>query len=191
MTSKDVYCHFSFRRMKDTDYGIFAVAFYLDYDGTNYLGRSVKVEKLWENHQYITSAQSMRFALQCIYEIQNALINKGVKNVYLVTDNTTLASWVTSNKKSQMAKVQMARVWQDFRAHEKKELTINVGLAKVRKTEKSYKYCKLENAENKHELEEAQEVREVKYKVDLGNNHRSILDMLEEEVPKFEGVGEV
>lgn len=188
----DVYCHFSFRRPKGEDYGIFAVAMYLDYDGKKYIGHTVKAEKLWDNHQYITGAQSLRYALQAIFEVQNQLINRGIKNVYLVTDNSTLARWIIDSKKNTMAKVYMPLVWEDYRAHEKKEIVINVGLAKVRKSEKSYKYCKIENVENglphKEQVNEGPKV----YKLDVGGKeYKSILDIIEDEKPKIEGVEEM
>ena len=44
---EDIYCHFSFRRPKGENYGIFAVALYLDYDGKKYIGHLVRAEELW------------------------------------------------------------------------------------------------------------------------------------------------
>lgn len=185
----DVFCHFSFRRPKGEDYGIFAVAMYLDYDGKKYLGHTVKAEKLWDNHQYITGAQSLKHALQAIFEVQNQLINNGIKNVYLVTDNSTLAKWMIDSKKNQMAKIYMPLAWKEYRPHEKKEIVINVGLAKVRKSEKSYKYCKIENVENGiPNMEKEVETQKV-YKIDIADTgYKSILDIIEEEKPKIEGV---
>lgn len=183
----DVYCHFSFRRPSGENFCIFAVAMYLDYDGKEYIGHTVTTEELWDNHQYITGAQSLRHALQAIFEVQNELLNKGIKNVYLVTDNSNLAKWIKEPKKNKMAKIYMPLAWKDYRAHEKKELVINVGLAKVRKSEKSYKYCKLENVK-----ESVKEETNKVYKLDTsGKQYKSILDIINEEKPVIEGIVEV
>ena len=46
--NKTVYCHFSFKRPKNKDYGIFAVAFYLDAEGKILTAQATRKFPLWK-----------------------------------------------------------------------------------------------------------------------------------------------
>lgn len=183
---KVVYCHFSFRRPKGKDVGIFAVALYTDKDGKNLVDKKVKEHLLWKNHQHITAIQAYENALRCIWEWQPVLIQHGVTNIILVTDNCNLAGWIENPKKNKEYAVYMDRANRQYRVGASRELVISVGLAEPRRAEKSYKYCKEENVTERDRVKEVGKAGEHKVVLDT-ENFSSILDILEDEQPKIGG----
>jgi len=143
-----VYCHFSFRRPRNVDYGIFAVAFYLDFEGKKLTAQATKKFPLWKDHQFITAIQSYEYALSCIYEWQGIMRSKGITNVMLVTDNSTLAGWIENPKKNKKYTEYMNRAVVNYKAGAPKEIILSIGLCDVRDYEKSYKFCKEEYIKN-------------------------------------------
>lgn len=140
--NKTVYCHFSFKRPKGKDYGIFAVAFYLDKEGKVLTAQATRKFPLWQNHQFITAIQAYEHALYSIHNWQGIMKSKGITNVMLVTDNSTLAGWIENPKKNKAYTAFMDRAVAPYRAGAPKEINLSVGLCEVRDYEKSYKYCR-------------------------------------------------
>jgi len=147
MKNKTVYCHFSFRRPKDKEYGIFAVALYKDYVGKQFVTKSVTVQKLWQNHQHVTAIQAYANALNVLYKWQASLLQYNVTNVMLVTDNSNLALWIQKPKKSVKFREWMDKAYEPFQSGNK-QFRLGIGLCAVREYEKSYKFCNEQNVEN-------------------------------------------
>jgi len=149
-TNKDitVYCHFSFKRPKGKDYGLFAVAFYWDFEGKKLAAQATRKFPLWKNHQFVTAIQAYEHALSSIYQWQGIMRSKGISTVMLVTDNSTLAGWIENPKKNKAYTGYMNKAVEMYRAGAPKEITLNIGLCEVRDYEKSYKYCKEEKVIN-------------------------------------------
>lgn len=152
-----IYCHFSFRRPKErgadgkyeySGYGIFAVAFYWDSEGTKLITKQVRQYPLWKNHQFISAIQSYSNALKVISELQGYMIKNGIKQVNLVSDNSTLVGWIINPKKNRAYTTYMKKAVEDFRFGGKHELDIAVTVLEARKSEKSYKYCCKKYIEN-------------------------------------------
>lgn len=139
---KVVYCHFSFKRPKGKNYGLFAVAFYLDFEGKVLTAQATRKYELWENHQFVTAIQAYEHALYSIYTWQGIMRSKGITRVLLVTDNSTLAGWIENPKKNKAYTEYMNRAVEQYRAGAPKEITLTIGLCKVRDYEKSYKFCR-------------------------------------------------
>lgn len=139
---KTVYCHFSFKRPKGKDYGLFAVAFYLDEEGKVITAQATRRLPLWKDHQFVTAIQAYEHALYSIYTWQGIMKSKGITNVMLVTDNSTLAGWIENPKKNKNYSDYMNRAVEQYRAGSPKEITLSIGLCAVRDYEKSYKFCK-------------------------------------------------
>ena len=142
INGRTVYCHFSFKRPKGKDYGLFAVAFYLDFEGKNLTAQATRKFPLWENHQFITAIQAYEHALCSIHQWQGIMRSKGITNVMLVTDNSTLAGWIENPKKNKAYTEYMNKAVAPYRAGAPKEIMLSIGLCEVRDYEKSYKYCK-------------------------------------------------
>ena len=142
--NRTVYCHFSFKRPKGKDYGLFAVAFYWDFEGKKLAAQATRRFPLWQNHQFITAIQAYEHALSCIYQWQGIMKQRGISNIMLVTDNSTLAGWIENPSKNKAYTAYMNKAVEKYRAGAPKEITLNVGLCDVRDYEKSYKYCKEE-----------------------------------------------
>lgn len=138
-----IYCHFSFKRPnKGADgYGLFAVAFYRDYDGDSLICHTTKKAKLWKNHQFVTAVQAYENALRVISELQGAMKKNGISQVMLVTDNSTLAGWIENPRKNKQYIDYMNYAVANYRAGAPKEIVLGIGLCEVREYEKSYKYC--------------------------------------------------
>ena len=66
----------------------------------------------------------------------------GITNVMLVTDNSTLASWIQDPKKNKKYTEYMNKAVEKYRAGAPKEITLSIGLCQVRDYEKSYKFCR-------------------------------------------------
>lgn len=139
---RTVYCHFSFKRPKGKDYGLFAVAFYNDVEGKQLTAQATRRLKLWQNHQWITSIQAYEHALYSIYTWQGLMRSHDITNVLLVTDNSTLAGWIENPKKNKHYTDWMNKAVEQYRAGAPKEITLNIGLCDVREYEKSYKFCR-------------------------------------------------
>lgn len=152
---RTVYCHFSFRRPKGKDHALFAVAMYSDFEGKKLIVSKTRKFKMWENHQFITGIQSYEHALQSIYEWQGMMVEAGIKQVMLVTDNSTLAGWIENPKKNKAYYPYMNKAIKMYKVGAPKEIAIGVGLCEPRDAEKSYKYCK----EDKLEKDETKLVR--------------------------------
>ena len=148
-----LYCHFSFRRPKGKSYGLFAVALYTDYNGKHLVARETRRLELWQNHQFITAAQSYKNVLDYIYRHQVQLKNKGIKQILLVTDNGILAGWIENHKKNKGYTEWMDKATEKYRVGSEKEITIAIGLCEIRDYEKSYKYCKEEFVVDENRIE--------------------------------------
>lgn len=175
--NKSVFCHFSFKRPKNADYGLFAVALYWDFDGTQKIGHVTKKQVLWENQQFITAVQSYAFALQTIYEIQGKLKELNVNQVFLVTDNSTLAGWIMDHKKNKAYTQYMNKAVAPYRVGEPKEIVLGIGLCEPRDYEKSYKYCNERYAINDIQKYDEKKVN----RIDVGTNFKSVLDILKDD----------
>lgn len=141
-TGRTVYCHFSFKRPKGKNYGLFAVAFYNDYEGKKLTAQATRKFELWQNHQFVTAIQSYEHALYSIYKWQGIMKANGITNVLLVTDNSTLAGWIENPKKNKQYTDYMNKAVEPYRAGGAKEITVGIGLCAVRDYEKSYKFCR-------------------------------------------------
>ena len=146
--NKTVYCHFSFKRPKGKDYGLFAVAFYWDFDGKKLAAQATRKYPLWKDHQFVTAIQAYEHALYSIYTWQGVMRSKGITNVMLVTDNSTLAGWIENPKKNKAYTNYMNKAVEKYRAGAPKEILISIGLCEVRDYEKSYKFCKEDKVVN-------------------------------------------
>lgn len=192
--SYTIYCHFSFKRPKGKDYGIFAVAFYSDFPGKKLITYKVSKLDLWQNHQFITAVQSYENALQVIYENQGMMRAAGINQVMLVTDNSTLAGWIINPKKNKAYTPFMERAVKQYRAGAAKEIVLGIGLCEPRDAEKSYKYCKEELVSNdyrrKSNLAKDSDNNVIGYKIDLGDSYKSVLDVIKEDkaIPEINGI---
>lgn len=143
--TKRIYCHFSFKRPRGKDFGYFSTAFFSDYQAQHEIVHFVRKQKLWKNHQWVTSIQSYEHALRTIYECQGAMKANGFTDVILITDNSILAGWIEDAKKSKEYKPYMKKAIEKYRVGGTKEINMGVGLGEVRRYEKSYKYCNEES----------------------------------------------
>lgn len=190
MANEKIYCHFSFRRPKEKnaegkleycDYGIFAVAFYWDTEGTQLITKQVRKLPLWENHQFITAIQSYSNALKVISELQGYMIKNGIKLVSLVSDNSTLVGWIVNPNKNKTYTKYMKRAVEDFRFGGKHELVVAVNVLEARKSEKSYKFCCKKYVEEMGSLTPKPEV--VKRDNTTGKNVFDLKSMLGGSIP--------
>ena len=195
-TVRTIYCHFSFKRPKGENYGLFAVAFYNDFEGKKMITNITRKYELWENHQFITAIQSYEHALMTIYENQGMMKEAKINQVMLVTDNSILAGWILNPKKNKAYTKWMEKAVKPYRTGSYKEIVIGIGLCEPRMAEKSYKYCKEERVVNDYKPsqknEERTETKPVGYKIDIGE-YKSILDILGEDksIPTISGIASV
>ena len=190
-TGQTVYCHFSFRRPKGKNYGLFAVAFYWDYEGKKLTAQATRRLPLWEDHQFITAVQSYEHALYSIYTWQGVMKSKGISNVMLVTDNSTLAGWIENPKKNKRYTDYMNKAVAQYKAGASKEIELSIGLCEVRNYEKSYKFCKEDKVIN-----DAQTIKKVdngKKVIDLQSSnlqYKTILEIEKENpnIPEIVGM---
>lgn len=189
---KTVYCHFSFKRPRGKNYGIFATAFYSDFEGKVLILHKVRQIELWQNHQFITAIQSYYHALLTVYEFQGQMKEASINHVMLVTDNSTLAGWIEYPKKNKDYFPWMEKAVKPFRAGSFKEIVIGVGLCEPRKAEKSYKFCKEEFVINKPIASQTDDSKpKTGYKINIGETgYRSVLDILAEDkaTPEISGI---
>lgn len=177
---KTVYVHFSFRRPSHKKYGIFAVAMYADEEGRKFLGQEVRAFKLWKDQQYICAIQAYEHALYVIWEHQKRLLDIGINNTMLVTDNITLAKWIAEPEKRPDYAVFMNRANRNYRIGGNKALMINVGLMEPRKSEKSHKFCREDLIRNKRPADS-----NTKLNVE---GMRRVTDVLKENEPVITGI---
>lgn len=175
-----VYCHFSYRRPRGQDYGIFTAALYADREGKKLVVRKTRAYKLWENHQHVTAIQSYEHALRSIYEWQGELLCRNVTNVLLVTDNSILAKWIMNHKANRAYTKYMEQAVNQYRLGATKEILLAVGLLGVQKSEKSHKFCKPENVTNMETLNNKEDAKEIRLRFN-GKAMKSVIDILEEE----------
>jgi len=147
-TNRTIYCHFNFKRPKGESFGLFAVAFYSDFEGKKLIYNVTHKYPLWLDHQFVTAIQAYEHALYTIYVNQGLMRSAGIRTIMIVTDNSTLAGWIQDPKKNKKYTEYMDRAVSQYRAGASKEITIGIGLCEVRDYEKSYKYCKEEFVEN-------------------------------------------
>lgn len=179
---KTVYVHFSFRRPSHKKYGIFAVAMYGDEAGRIFLGSETRAFKLWKDQQYISAIQSYEHALYVIWENQRKMLDVGVDNVVLVTDNTTLAKWIEEPDKRPDYASYMHRANRNYQMGASKAIMINIGLAEPLKSEKSHKFCREELIRNKRP------VGDVSSHVVSTAGMRSVTDVIKDSEPKISGI---
>ena len=147
--SKTVYCHFSFRRKRGEGWGYFAVAFYSDFEGKNLVAQITRKQDLWEDQQFVSAVQAYEHALRTISDWQGVMRSKGIGQVMLVTDNSTLAGWIVNPKQNKAYTKYMKRATERYRTGGPKEITLGVGLCEPREYEKSYKFCRENKVANK------------------------------------------
>ena len=195
---KTVYCHFSFKRPKGKDYGLFAVAFYWDYDGKQKIkgAQATRKYKLWQDHQWITSIQSYEHALYSIYLWQGVMIKNHIKNVMLVTDNSILAGWILNPKKNKEYTEYMNKAVEKYRAGGINEITIGIGLCEVRDYEKAYKYCKEEKVINEDEYQNKMQVNDSGIDVRNTNSSKQFLNIYDLDkdnlnIPVINGISDI
>ena len=171
--SRTIYCHFSFKRPKDKGYGLFAVAFYKDFEGKKkIIHETVKLD-LWKDHQFVTAIQAYANALEEIHKFQGVMMRVSIGDVMLVTDNSILAGWILNPKKNKDYTEYMRRAVEPYRVGSHKEIVVGVGLCEPRDYEKSYKYCKEEFVSNEEEyrlahleVENAENEKKNRFKLD-------------------------
>lgn len=183
-----IYCHFSFKRPKDKDYGIFATAFYSDFEGKKLITKKVRKIDLWEDQQFIAAIQSYEHALLTIYEFQGQMRQGNINHVMLVTDNSTLAGWIENPKKNKSYAKYMERAVKPYRAGSYKEIVIGVGLCEPRASEKSYKFCKEELVSNDYIPISERKENNTGYKLQLGE-YKSVLDIIADDKATPEIIG--
>lgn len=175
-----LYCHFSFRRPRGEDYVLCATAFYKDEPGKQLVCSFTRAFPMWENQQYICAIQAFEHALYCIWENQANIMKYGVKNIFLVTDNSALAKWIEDPKRNKKYAPYMLRAWHNYRRGQQKEIYINIGLCEVRKLEKSHKFCKVELIRNKLPEKPKDTTNQV-YKLDVQQKGKTIQEIIEKD----------
>lgn len=184
MIKKFVYCHFSYRRPKGKDYGIFSVAIYGDKDAKRLVAVKVRAFKLWDESQHITGIQAYEHALYCIWELQGKLLEHGVTNVVLVNNNYALCSWIENIYKNKKYTPYLLRATQQYKSGSVKEIKLAVGLADENIKEKAHKYCTEELVINKSILRDSSikgHNKNAINRIDLKESYRSINDIIKDE----------
>lgn len=181
-----VYCHFSFKRKREEGTGLFAVAFYSDFEGKNLVAQKTRKFDLWQDQQFVTAIQAYEHALRSIYEWQGIMKDKGINQVMLVTDNSTLAGWIEDPKKNKKYTEFMRKATEAYRSGAPKEIVIGVGLCEVRKYEKSYKFCRDDKVVNNYTPKKNSNTKNT---IVLPEGYKSAIDILNESQNKVEIVG--
>ena len=122
--------------------------FYYDFEGKRLAAQATRKFPLWKNHQFVTAIQSYEHALYSIYTWQGIMKSRGITDVMLVTDNSTLAGWIENPRKNKAYTDYMNKAVEKYRAGAPCEITLGIGLCDVRDYEKSYKFCKEEKVIN-------------------------------------------
>lgn len=192
-----IYCHFSFKRPNRglDGYGLFAVAFYRDYEGKKLIYHITRKLPLWKNHQFITAIQSYEHALRVISDTQGAMQSNNITHVMLVTDNSTLAGWIENNKKNKAYTDYMIRAVEKYRSGAPKEIILGLGLCEVRNYEKSYKYCTEQHALESEEpktIKNSEGKRLISVEA-LNGGYKTITQMLNDsnKMPTIVGITEI
>lgn len=182
MNKKFIYCHFSFRRPRGKEYGLFAVALYSDFEGKCLIAQKTRAFELWENHQHITAIQAYEHAMYCLWEWQSKLKEHDITNILLVTDNSTLAGWIANPKKNKAYAPTMLRAIEPYKVGGVREIYLPIGLCEPRDSEKSHKFCKEELVKGK--LPTSNNKKPTRYKIDLGDTKvKTALDIIMESTP--------
>lgn len=186
-----LYCHFSFKRPKGSGYGLFAVAIYQDFEGKKLIAQKTRKLHLWQDHQFITAIQAYEHALYTIHEWQGMMKDVGVKQVMLVTDNSTLAGWIENPKKNKEYTGYMQRAVQNYKVGGPKEILLGIGLCEPRKAEKSYKFCTEDRVVNKYTTKKDTN-KQTNYKLQIGN-YVSAIDLVSNSIskPEMESIKEI
>lgn len=143
-----VYCHFSYRRPKGKHYCLFAVALYRDPEWKKLIVQRTVALSMWEDQQHVTAIQSYQNALECLFQWQGTLRAHGMNNVLLVTNNSTLALWISNPKKRKEYADYMEMAVAPYRAGAKKEILLSIGMCEPVDNEKSHKFCRDELVKN-------------------------------------------
>lgn len=141
MLIKPVYCHFSFRRPKGKDYGIFACACYGDKEGRKLVAKNTEMHKLWLDHQHVTAVQSYWFALKCLYDWQDKMIEAGVTNILLVCNNSNLVNAIANPKKSGFVADYLEDVYKHY-VNGDKTFELPVGICEAVTRDGSIRFCR-------------------------------------------------
>ena len=144
---KPLYCHFSFKRPKSENYGIFACACYTDKEYKNLVARNTEVYKLWLDNQCVTAMQSYWFALKCIYEWQEKINKAGFTNILLVCNNKFLVNTIADSKKSSFVGAYLEDVYRDY-VNGNKYFNIPIGICNAVKYDRARKFCSKEFVTN-------------------------------------------
>ena len=178
INGKTIYCHFSFRKPAgQKEYGRFAVAYI--YNGKVIEHETVKLP-LWDESQYVTYAQSYQAALDNIYRWQEHLERNNITKVILVTDNSTLAKWISGRVNKAYAS-DMEKAVKNYRAGAPKEIRVQVGLAYMDGEGRSRKYRKEEYVANDYEVAKVTYMREFEDKpFKVRNTNRDIEENISE-----------
>lgn len=195
---KTIYLHFSFRRPNNKTYGMFSVACFADNEASKLITKEITANILWEDSQHMAAIQSYHNALDYIYRHQAEMINAGISNVMLVTNNSTLVKWIMNEGRNIYYLNWIDKATRQFRFGQNKEIILGVGLLNARDNEKSKQYCNIKNVRNIDEI--TQEIegmgKKKKYKLDLGCGDnvkvRTIYDIIAESEPEgINGLKEV
>ena len=185
-----VYCHFSFKRPKGEEYGLFSVAIYSDFEGKKLITSKTRKYDLWSNHQFISAIQAYEHALMSIHEFQGMMREAGIRQVMLVTDNSTLVGWIEDPNKNKKYTPYMERAVRMYRVGGPKEIVIGIGLCEPRKAEKSYKYCVESRVSNDYRAKSDKQSNGNKIQLE---KYKSALDIISEDIsiPEIVNITEV
>ena len=183
MSIKPVYCHFSFRRPKGKKYGIFACACYGDKDGKKLVAHKTEMYTLWLDHQHVTAVQSYWFALKCLYDWQDKMIEAGVTNILLVCNNSNLVNLIASSKKNGLVAAYLEDAYMSY-MNGNKIFELPIGICEAVSRDGSIRFCKEELVTNSSDYEVKVTLDESKgvARLDLGESaFTSIDDLLQQD----------
>ena len=140
---KRLYVKFNFKAKKDSNKGIFVVAFYRERDDKKPFYKTVEELKLWENRQFVNACQSYWYLNEAIYRNQGILIEAGYTELVILTANSTLYKWINdisdTNEKYFHYMMKASRDFMDFGD---KEIVINRRLGDLMSVDNSYYFCR-------------------------------------------------
>ena len=178
--SRTVYCHFSFKRPKEKPgVGYFAVVFFNEKQAINKIAQRTVERKLWKDQQFITAIQAYEYALSFIYEWQGVMMDKGIGQVMLVTDNGILAGWIENPNKNKEYSDWMNKANAKYQHGAPKEIVVGVGLCNVQKSERAYYYCNEKKVARGYHLSDVKD--DARVKVDTAVSVYDLMDADEEE----------
>jgi len=173
-----LFCHFSFRRPKGCDYGYFSVALYRDKEAYILIDKGVRKLPLWQDSQLVAAAQSYENALYFIHKWQVKLRRLGVKNILLVTNNSTLAKWIMNPNKNKKYYKYMDKAVEKYRAGSSMEISIGIGLCEPVEREKSRKFCSEEYVLEDWTIVNNTEEKKKGTKISVGSNYTTIYNVV-------------